>query len=226
MYCTIELAKKLNWTPSETRVAIQGFGNAGSYMAKILHGLGYKIVAVSDSKGGIYSEDGLDPESVDKVKQQTRELKAVYCEGSVCRDVEHERISNAQLLELDVDILVPAALENQITRDNADNIKAKAIVELANGPTTPEADKILEEKGVIVVPDVLANAGGVTVSYFEWDQNVKGEHWTEQDVLEKLEKIMVDAFNEVWSTKEKYDVSMRTAAFIKAVERVAAKIKV
>ncbi len=226
VYCTIELAKKMNWTPSETRVAIQGFGNAGSYMAKILHKLGYKIVAVSDSKGGIYAQDGLDPESVDKVKQETRELKAVYCEGSVCRDVEHERISNTQLLELDVDILVPAALENQITRDNADNIKAKAIVELANGPTTPEADKILEEKGIIVVPDVLANAGGVTVSYFEWDQNVKGEHWTEADVLQKLEKIMVSAFNEVWDTKEKYDVSMRTAAFVKAIERVAAKIDV
>ena len=220
VYCTIELAKKMNLKPEETTVAIQGFGNAGSYMAKILHKLGYKIVAVSDSKGGIYRKEGLDPESVDKVKQETRELKAVYCEGSVCSDVEHEKISNRQLLELDVDILVPAALENQITTDNADDIKAKAIVELANGPTTPEADEILQQKGIVVVPDVLANAGGVTVSYFEWDQNVKGEHWSEAEVLEKLEKIMVPAFDDVWETKEKYNIDMRTAAFVRAVERI------
>lgn len=225
VYCVLELAKKMNWVPGETTVAIQGFGNAGSYMAKILHTLGYKIVAVSDSKGGIYATNGLDPESVDKIKQETRELRAVYCEGSVCQDIEHERISNAQLLELDVDILVPAALENQITRDNVDRIRAKAIVELANGPTTPEADLHLAEKGIIVVPDVLANAGGVTVSYFEWDQNVKGEHWTEEVVLEKLEKIMVNAFHEVWETKESYQVDMRTAAFVKAVERIAAQVE-
>ena len=225
VYCTIELAKKMNLKPEETTVAIQGFGNAGSYMAKILHGLGYKIVAVSDSKGAIYRPEGLDPESVDKVKKETRELKAVYCQGSVCENVEHERISNSQLLELDVDILVPAALENQITRDNADRVKAKAIVELANGPTTPEADKILRDKGTVVVPDVLANAGGVTVSYFEWDQNVKGEHWSEEEVLEKLEKIMITAFHEVWETGEKYAVDLRTAAFVKAVERVAEALK-
>lgn len=221
VYCVQELAKKLNWNPAETTVAVQGFGNAGSFMAKILHRLGYKIVAVSDSQGAIYSAQGLDPDSVDRVKQETRELKAVYCEGSVCRDVAHERISNAQLLELPVDLLIPAALENQITRENAGNINAKAIVELANGPTTPDADAILSEKNVIVVPDVLANAGGVTVSYFEWDQNVKGEHWSEEQVLEKLETIMVRAFDEVWETKEKFGIDMRTAAFVRAVERVA-----
>lgn len=222
VYCTVELAKKMNWKPEDTTVAIQGFGNAGSYMAKMLHKLGYKIVAVSDSKGGIYRPEGLDPESVDKVKKETRELKAVYCEGSVCDEVSHERVSNNQLLELDVDILIPAALENQITKDNVDNIKAKAIVELANGPTTPEADEALKQKGTVVVPDVLANAGGVTVSYFEWDQNVKGEHWTEEDVLKKLEPIMVDAFHAVWEAGEKYSVDMRTAAFVLAVERIAA----
>jgi glutamate dehydrogenase/leucine dehydrogenase len=225
IHCVEQLAKKLNWQPENIKVAIQGFGNAGSYMAKFLHKLGYKIVAVSDSKGAIYRPEGLDPESVEKIKRETRELKAVYCKGSVCEDVQYERISNAQLLELDVDLLVPAALENQITFDNANKIKAKAIVELANGPTTPEADKILKDRGVVVVPDVLANAGGVTVSYFEWDQNVKGEHWTEEDVLQRLEKIMVDAFDEVWETKEKYDVDMRTASFVKAIERIAEKIK-
>lgn len=225
VYCTVELAKKMRWNPEETTVAIQGFGNAGSYMAKMLHKLGYRIVAVSDSRGGIYRPEGLDPESIDKVKKETRQLKAVYCQGSVCDQVEAEHISNRQLLELDVDLLVPAALENQITKDNADDIKAKAIVELANGPTTPEADEVLKERGVVIVPDVLANAGGVTVSYFEWDQNVKGEHWTEEEVLQKLEPIMVNAFNDVWNTKEQYGVDMRTAAFVKAIERITAAMK-
>lgn len=225
VYCTRELTNKMGWNPAETTVAIQGFGNAGSFMAKILHKLGYKIVAVSDSKGAIYRAEGLDPESVHKVKMESRELKAVYCEGSVCEVVDHEKITNEQLLELDVDILIPAALENVITKENAPNIKAKAIVELANGPTTPEADEILKEKGITIVPDVLANAGGVTVSYFEWDQNVKGEHWSEEDVLQKLEKIMVDAFHEVWNTKDKYSIDMRTAAFVKAIERVSAVMK-
>ena len=225
VYCVQELAKKLDWTPGDIRVAIQGFGNAGSYMAKILHKLGYKIVAVSDSKGGIYRPEGLDPESIDKVKQESRQLKAVYCEGSVCEVVEHESVSNRQLLELDVDLLIPAALENQITKENADSIKAKAIVELANGPTTPEADEILKSKGVTIIPDVLANAGGVTVSYFEWDQNVKGEKWSEEEVLKKLEPIMVDAFNKAWDFKEDKATDMRTAAFALAVQRIVEGMK-
>ncbi len=229
VYCTIELAKKMNLKPEETTVAIQGYGNAGSYMAKILHKLGYKIVAVSDSKGGVYKEDGLDPERVDELKKAGGML-GCYCLGGVCsiEEMPNEgpcrHVTNEQLLELPVDILVPAALENQITVHNADKIQAKTIVELANGPTTPQADEILKDKGITIVPDVLANAGGVTVSYFEWDQNVKGEHWTEEDVLQKLEKIMVDSFNEVWDTKEKYKIDMRTAAFVKAIERVANKI--
>jgi glutamate dehydrogenase (NADP+) len=225
VYCVQELAKKMNWKPEETTVAIQGFGNAGSFMAKILHGLGYKIVALSDSKGGIYRNEGLDPISIDKVKQESRQLKAVYCEGSVCETVEHESISNRQLLELDVDLLVPAALENQITKENASDIKAKFIVELANGPTTPEADDILTERGITIVPDVLANAGGVTVSYFEWEQNVKGEKWTEQDVFGKLEPIMVKAFNEAWDLKDEKNITMRTAAFALAVKRIVSGMK-
>jgi len=231
VYCVRELAKKMNMKPEETTVAIQGYGNAGSFMAKILHKLGYKIVAVSDSKGGVfYNEHGLDPEKIDEIKKSGSPL-ACYCLGNACSidDVPHEgpckHINNDQLIELDVDILVPAALENQITADNAGKIKAKAIVELANGPTTPEADEILKEKGIVVVPDVLANAGGVTVSYFEWDQNVKGQHWSEEEVLQKLEKTMVTSFDEVWETKEKYNIDMRTAAFVKAIERVTEKLK-
>ncbi|MFA6427488.1 MAG: Glu/Leu/Phe/Val dehydrogenase [Candidatus Magasanikbacteria bacterium] len=223
VYCVRELAKKLNMKPEETTVAVQGYGNAGSFMAKILSKLGYKIVAVSDSKGGVVlmnrdqgSGNKIDVDQLDEHKKQT---------GSVINFVGTKNITNEEILELDVDILVPAALENQITKENADRIKAKAIVELANGPTTPEADEMLKAKGIPIVPDVLANAGGVTVSYFEWDQNVKGEHWTEADVLQKLEKIMVNAFNEVWETKEKYSIDMRTAAFVKAIERVANKLK-
>jgi len=230
VYCVIALAKKQHLTPENTTIAIQGFGNAGSHMAKILHGLGYKIVAISDSKGGVYNKDGMDPHVAEKIKKEGGVL-GVYCVGSVCTPSELvtegncKIITNEELLELDVDILVPAALENVITKENAANIKAKAIVELANGPTTPEADEILFEKGITIVPDVLANAGGVTVSYFEWDQNVKDEHWTEGDVLQKLETIMVDAFDAVWNKKEEYGVSMRTAAFVQALQRIAEKMK-
>ncbi len=231
VYCVKELTEKMNWKPEETTIAIQGYGNAGSHMARILHSLGYKIKAVSDSKGGVYNEDGLDPEKVEKLKKDGG-LLGCYCVGSVCNieEVSTEgpcrAITNGQILELDVDILIPAALENVITAENVEAIKAKAVVELANGPTTPEADEILKEKGIVVVPDVLANAGGVTVSYFEWDQNVKGEHWTELEVLDKLEKIMKESFAAVWQAKEKYGVDMRTAAFAVAIDRIAAKMKI
>lgn len=216
VYVTLELAKKLNLDISKTSIAIQGFGNAGSNMAKILSNKGFKVIAVSDSSGAILSDTGLDIEKLENYKKEN---------GSVIGFENTKEISNAELLELAVDILIPSALENQITADNADNIKAKTIVELANGPTTPEADEILKNKNIIIVSDVLANAGGVTVSYFEWDQNVKGEHWSEEDVLEKLEKIMVTAFDEIWETKEKYNIDMRTAAFVKAIERVVSKFR-
>ncbi len=224
-YCTRELAKKMNLKPEETTVAIQGFGNAGSHMARLLSEMGYRVVAVSDSKGAVVgsgmleagSGKGFDISALTEHKKST---------GSVSGFEGTEAISNEEILELDVDILVPAALENVITAENASKIQAKAIVELANGPTTPEADDILKEAGVVVVPDVLANAGGVTVSYFEWDQNVKGERWTEAEVLAKLEPIMVTAFDEVWAKKEEHNIDMRTAAFVKAVERVAAKLEI
>ena len=211
VYCTIELAKKMGLKPEETTVAIQGFGNAGAHMARILSDLGYKIVAVSDSKGGVRA-DSLSVEQLEKYKEE---------HGSVIGFEGTETITNEQLLELAVDILIPAALENQITAENASRVQAKAIVELANGPTTPEADVILYQKGIVVVPDVLANAGGVTVSCFEWQQNVAGEHWSEADVLQKLETIMVRSFGEVWNMAQQHNVDLRTGAFIKAIDAVS-----
>ena len=230
VYCVNALAGKKGFVPEETTVAIQGFGNAGSYMAKMLHDLGYRIVAISDSRGGVYSSEGINPHVAEQIKKDGGVL-GCYCTGAVC-DVSEipekgtcRMITNETLLELDVDILVPAALEHVITKENVHNVRAGAIVELANGPITPEADEVLFQKGVTVIPDVLANAGGVTVSYFEWDQNVKEERWSEALVLEKLEHIMNTAFGDVWLNKEKYAVSMRTAAFIVALGRIAEKMK-
>ncbi|MFA6423847.1 MAG: Glu/Leu/Phe/Val dehydrogenase [Candidatus Magasanikbacteria bacterium] len=217
VYVVRELAKKLNLNPKETKVIIQGMGNVGGFMAKILSADGYIIVAISDSKGGIYNEAGLDVSAVFAHKEQT---------GSLANFAGAKIVTNAELLELPGNILVPSAMENQITAENVNNIKVQAIVEMANGPTTPEADEILVQRGIVVVPDVLANAGGVTVSCFEWEQNNKNEKWTEEQVFAKLEPMMITAFNEVWETKEKYSTTMRVGAFVKAIERVASKMKV
>ena len=203
-----KLVKKLGFdNKKDVTVAIQGFGNVGYWFAYHAHQAGYKVVAVSDSKGGIYVEDGLDPVVTFKYKQDQGKLPG-------------KAITNEELLELDVDILVPAALENVITKDNAANIKAKAILELANGPTSPEADQILADNGVIMVPDVLANAGGVTVSYFEWAQNLQGYYWTEEEVISKLQPLMEDAFEKMWLMKESEQVSGRMATYMTAVKRV------
>lgn len=225
VYILQELMAKLERSPKNTTVAIQGFGNAGANAAKLLHQLGYKIVAVSDSQGGVYNEDGIDPRKAEAIKQAGGML-GCYCLGTVCTleqiktDGPCRAVSNEELLELAVDVLIPAALENQITAANADRIKAKIILELANGPTTPEADEILNKKGTLVVPDILANAGGVTVSYFEQVQNAMNYYWSEEEVSPKLKKIMVDAFAAVWGAKGKHQVDLRTAAFVLAVERV------
>jgi glutamate dehydrogenase len=219
-YCVRELSTKMNWTPSETTIAIQGFGNAGAHTAEILSRDGYKVVALSDSQGGIYDETGIDIAAAQQVKQ---------AEGLARYIVDHPSahiITNEALLQLSVHILVPAALENVITVTNADSVQAQAIVELANGPTTPEADIVLRSRGITVIPDVLANAGGVTVSYFEWDQNVKGKHWSEAEVLNKLETIMVTAFHDIWDTADLYKVDLRTGAFVRAIERIATRIRV
>lgn len=216
MFTIREAAKEIGLDMKGATVAVQGSGNVGGIAAKLIAELGSKIVAMSDSKGGIYNPDGIDPNAVLEHKAKT---------GSVLGFPGSQEISNDELLELDVDILVPAALENVITSKNAANIKAKIIGEGANGPTTPEADKILYEKGILVIPDILANAGGVTVSYFEWVQNLMNFYWTEEEVNDRLEGIMVRAFKEVYQMHKEHKVNMRDAAYMVSIQRVAEAMK-
>jgi glutamate dehydrogenase/leucine dehydrogenase len=215
--CAREAAKRVGLRFKDATVAVQGYGNVGWNAAKIAHDMGCKIVAVSDSVGGIYCQEGLNPYKVYEHKLKT---------GSVVNYPKCKDISNEELLETECDILIPAALENQITGANADKIKAKIVAEGANGPTTPEADKILHEKGIFLVPDILANAGGVTVSYFEWVQNLTREHWTLEEVNRKLENIMMRAFNDVYSLMEREKEDMRTAALMLGIGRVSEAIKI
>jgi glutamate dehydrogenase (NADP+) len=206
--------------PSQTTVAVQGFGNAGSVVAELLAKAGYRVVAISDSQGGIYAAAGLDIAAIKKYKQEHKGMKAIYCADSVCSIVEHTPITNAQLLALEVDVLIPAALENQITAANAPDVKAKYIFEVANGPITSEADAILEAKGIYVFPDILVNAGGVTVSYFEWVQNRSGLYWRLTEVNEHLKERMQNEAEKVWSVAQEFAVPLRTAAYIHAIERL------
>ncbi|BDF05660.1 Glu/Leu/Phe/Val family dehydrogenase [[Clostridium] hylemonae] len=215
MFTTKNVLKKLGIDPENTTVAIQGMGNVGSITAKLLHREGMKVVAVSDVSGGIYKESGLNiPEILDYLSQNRKNLLSGYEEDGMTR------ISNAELLELDVKVLIPAALENQINAANAERIRADIIVEAANGPTASEADDILAGKGVLVVPDILANAGGVVVSYFEWVQNIQSVSWTEETVNEKLKNIMDPAFEAVWDISRKNNGTLRTGAYLIAVKRV------
>lgn len=211
----------------ELTVAVQGFGNVGFYIAKFLYEAGMRIVAMSDSKGAIVvrdmKKDSFNPEKVLECKKEKGTLHGCYCVGSVCDMAYGKTVTNSELLELPVDILVPSALENQITGDNAAKIQAKVILEMANGPTTPEADKILFKKGATVVPDVFANSGGVTVSCFEWEQNLKNEKWSEEKVNRKLKDKMVAAFDAIWKESKKQKVNLRTAAFIVAIRRIMEK---
>jgi glutamate dehydrogenase len=216
MFCVREAAKKLGFNIKECSVAVQGFGNVGGFSAKLIHDLGGKVVAVSDVYGAIYDENGFDPYAVEEYSKE---------KGSVVGYPGSQKITNAELLELPVDILVPAALENQITKENAARIKAKIIAEGANGPTTPEADEILTANGVMVIPDIVANAGGVTVSYFEWAQNMQAFYWKEQQVHEQLEDMMVSAFERVLENAEKYNTNLRTAAYITALNRIAENLR-
>ena len=214
------LMPKFEQVPQETTVAIQGFGNAGAVLAELLAKAGYKVVAISDSQGGIYAKNGLDIPSIRHYKAAGNGVKAVYCRNSVCNIVEHEVITNQELLALDVDILIPAALENQITEENVNTINAKYIFEVANGPVTSAADRILEAKGIYVFPDILVNAGGVTVSYFEWVQNRSGLYWTLEEVNQRLKQKIVEETNRIWSISQELAVSMRTAAYIHALNRL------
>jgi len=223
-HCIKELEQKRGWKPEEIRVAVQGFGNAGQHVARLLQADGYRVLAVSDSRGGIYKSDGFDIPSLIHVKNESRKLAAVYCEESVCEVVEADTITNEQLLELDVDLLIPAALENQITKENADRIQAPVIVEVANGPITGDADQILNKKAKLVVPDILANAGGVTVSYFEWVQNKAGYYWTLDEVHSRLHEIMSREFNAVYDFMEQKGIDMRTAAYAIALNRIGEAI--
>ncbi|MFJ7668459.1 Glu/Leu/Phe/Val dehydrogenase [Lysinibacillus sp. NPDC097195] len=206
-----EAAKKRGIDIKGARVVIQGFGNAGSFLAKFMNDLGAKVIGISDAYGALHDPEGLD---IDYLLDRRDSF------GTVTTLFENT-ISNKDLLELDCDILVPAAIENQITADNAHNIKANIVVEAANGPTTAEATKILTERGILLVPDVLASAGGVTVSYFEWVQNNQGYYWTEEEVEERLYKKMVDAFENVYTTATTRNINMRLAAYMVGVRRTA-----
>ncbi|GBC76962.1 Glutamate dehydrogenase [bacterium HR08] len=212
-----EACRMLGLPLTGATVAVQGFGNAGSNVARFLHEDGARIIALSDSKGGIYNPHGIDPEAALEHKARTGALHGLP---------DTEAITNEELLELPCDILVPAALENQITRRNADRVRARLIAEAANGPTTPAADDILFERGITVIPDILANAGGVSVSYFEWVQDQYGFFWSEAEVRHHLERIMTRAFHEVRATAERHRVDLRRGAYILAIGRVAEATRV
>ncbi len=217
MFTIREAAKALGIDLKKARVAIQGYGNAGYYAARLAKEMfGCKVVATCDSKGGVYNEKGVDPKKAFECKEVT---------GSVCNLEDVEKVTNEEVLTLDVDILIPAAIENVITAKNAAKVKAKIVAELANGPTTPEADEILYEKGVHIIPDFLCNAGGVTVSYFEMVQNAYMYYWDEAEVYEKLDKRITAAYHSVLDTSRAYEVNMRQAAYVVAVKRVVDAMK-
>ncbi|MEZ4584892.1 MAG: Glu/Leu/Phe/Val dehydrogenase [Gemmatimonadales bacterium] len=213
MICTREALKQLDIPIEGARVAVQGFGNVGSIGARLMSELGMKVVAVSDKDGGLYNPKGLDVPEMIEYSRRHRGLKGY---------TEADQISNAELLTLDCEVLMPAALENVINQDVAPNIKARVVCEGANGPTTAKADKILQDQGILVVPDILANAGGVTVSYFEWVQDRGGYFWDLETVNSRLERIMVDGFAEIAGMAARHGVSMRIAAYMVAIDRVAA----
>jgi len=219
VYVFEKAIEKMKLDPKKLAIAIQGFGNVGSFAAEILNALGYNVVAVSDSKGGIIIEGSgkgkykaLDIKKIIKFKKDTRSV--VGFPGT-------RTITNEQLLKLDVDVLMPSALENVITEKNVSQIKARLVIELANGPVTPEADTKLEKKGVVVIPDILANSGGVIVSYFEWVQNIQNYYWDEEENIGKLKRIVENSFDAVWNKKKELGISTRLAAYAVAVERVA-----
>jgi glutamate dehydrogenase (NAD(P)+) len=212
MFCVNEAIKRFDLRPEGPSVVIQGAGNVGGIGAELMYERGYKIIAISDMYGGIVNTKGLDIPRVMQYLRQNRSLEGYP---------EADPVSNAELLELECDVLAPCATENQITSENADRVKCKILAEGANGPTTPKADKILHDKGIFVIPDILANAGGVTVSYFEWVQDRMGYFWSEKEVNQRLEEKMVASFNELCHYAAKHQVDTRTAAYMLAIDRVA-----
>ncbi|HEU0085888.1 MAG TPA: Glu/Leu/Phe/Val dehydrogenase [Candidatus Paceibacterota bacterium] len=214
-FYVFEALQKEFGLPEKCKVVIQGFGNVGLHAAKIFTEHGHSVIAISDSKGGVMDENGLDIEKLEEYKKNTKSLSGFP--GT-------KNISNEELLETKCDVLVPAALENSITHENAEKISATLILELANGPLSPEADDILFKKNIPVIPDILANSGGVTVSYFEWDQNLKGEHWSEEDVYTKLRSYMNNSASEVLKRATEANTSLRIGAFIFALERIEEKL--
>jgi len=196
--------------------AVQGFGNVGYYTAYYAYKAGAKVVAISNVDTAVYNENGLDMEKI---------INEVGSNGVIADGVYGKKITNQELLELEVDVLAPCALENQITSENADRIKAKIISEGANGPTTPEADEILNKKGIIIIPDILANAGGVVVSYFEWVQNLQGYYWSFEEVQEKETSVLTNSFNDIWNLAKEYNVDIRTASYMTSIKKIAHAMK-
>jgi glutamate dehydrogenase/leucine dehydrogenase len=212
-----EAAKKLKIDVKGATMAVEGFGNAGQFASQLVEEQGAKLIAASDSKGGIYNKNGMDVAALRNHKEKT---------GSVTGFPGANSISNEELIETECTILIPAALENQITSKNADRVKAKIVAEAANGPTTTEADDVLYKNKILVIPDILANGGGVTVSYFEWLQNLRRDYWTENEVNQRLDQNITKAFNDVYDTSEKYGVNMRKASTLLAINRVVEAIKI
>lgn len=226
-YVLKELLKKLGQKNRHLKVIVQGFGNVGGHLAFLLFADGFKIIGLSDSKNEIVDEEGFNPNHVMKIKKAKGLIDGFYCRGSVCDHQEkmHRHFSNNEILIQPCDILIPAALENAVTEKNARKIKAKIVLEMANGAITPKALEILHQRKIIVVPDILANAGGVTVSYFEWKQNLADKYWTKTKVLNELSRLMRQAFAQVWLTAAKYKTDLKTAAYIMALERIDKALK-
>ncbi len=212
--------------PSKMRIAVQGFGNAGAHFACLAHQAGYRIVAISDSRGAVYSDAGLDPELLMAQKRTHREIsQMLYCDSSLCESNVYKVITNQELLELDVDVLALAALENQVTEDNVGRIRASCLLEIANGPVDSRSDAVLGQRGITVLPDVLVNSGGVTVSYFEWLQNRSGLYWEEAEVTRRLKKTMEREADHIFEAAGDEDVSLRTAAYLHGVKRIVGAIR-
>ncbi|MAF13594.1 MAG: glutamate dehydrogenase [Parcubacteria group bacterium] len=217
-----EIVKELGVLPEDLTVVVQGYGNAGANMVDLMYNAGFKVIGVSDSKNAVIdpTKQGFDTNIIKAIKQNHGSLDVCIGNETDKCQIVHDAMPPHKILEADADILVLAALENQITEENVKEIKARFIIELANGPITPEADQLLNDRGMLIIPDVLANAGGVTVSYFEWKQNMENQKWTEQEVKEKLKPIILDAYNNTRDVARKHNISLRTAAFVSAIKKV------